>query len=349
MRSNLRIITMVFVLTLVFISTPALAVDPLPKEAGFSGFFRPGVGHLNMKTNMVAEVLGWDLSSDPIDSLTASPEGESNGIVLFPFQINYTFSNLATEAFIGTELTDLARFDMAQQLGIRHQLGNIGILQAGVLFSGIVAEVWSDPYVTGQPRSTTDRDSSGARLAWGRIMGSNLDLTYTYRTIDIDDERSGVTLGLSAADRALLERDGDKHDLEIAYTFELSGTHKLIPAFTYLLDDRDGEARKNDEYTFQLTYAYVGADPFSLTLNGKVGWADYDQANPLPAFNGKTQEDDIYGLNATIYYKNPWGWTLAGSKPIHFYLDCAWFERDADIDFYDEQLTLLSAGAMFRW
>jgi hypothetical protein len=302
-----------------------------------------------METNMVAEVLGWELSSDSIDSLTESPDSESNGIVSFPFQINYTFTNLATQAFIGTELMDLARFDMVQQLGIRHQVGSFGIFQAGVLFTGVVAEVWSDPYVTGQPRSKTDRDSSGARLVWGNIMDSNFDFTYTFRTTDIDDERSGVALGLSPSDRALLDRDGDKHDLEIIYTFDLTGPHRLTPAFTYLFDDTDGGAMESDQYAFQLTYSYVGADPFSLTLNGMLGWADYDRANPIPAFNGRTQEDDMYALNATIYYKNPWGWTLAGSQPIHFYVEGAWFERDSDIDFYDEKLTMVSTGAMFRW
>lgn len=350
MRKRSIILTCLLCLMAMYFVSPAFAVDPVAEEAGFSGFIRPGVGYLDMESNMVAEFLGWDLTSDPINSLTASPEGESNAMVLFAFKINYTFDNLATEVFLGTELIDLARFDMSQQVGIKHKVGNYGILQAGFLLSGLAAEVWSDPYVTGRNRSTTDRDSSGVRLAWGEIMGSNFDLTYTYRKIDIDNEQSGVTqLSLTAAQRKLLERDGNTHNLEVKYAFDFGDNHKLMPAFTYVLDDCDGDARTNDEYTFQLSYAYLGADPFSFSCNGVIGWADYDKANPISAFNGQTQEDDIYGLGATIYYKNPWGWSLWGSKPVTFYLEGGWYQRDANIDFYDEQVTVGTVGALFRW
>jgi hypothetical protein len=54
-------------------------------------------------------------------------------------------------------------------------------------------------------------------------------------------------------------------------------------------------------------------------------------------------------LNATLYYKNPWGWTLMGSRPIDFFIEGVWFDRDANIDFYDEQIVSGTIGAMFRW
>ena len=327
----------------------ALAVDPIPKEAGFSGFFRPGVGYMDIESNMVAKFLGTDLSDERIDSLEKSPDGESSGIFSPAFQINYTLSNLSTQFFFGPELGDLLRFEMSQQLGVKQKIGDLGILQAGFLFSGISTEVWSDPYVANQNRKETDRDSSGAKLAWGDIFGSGLEIDYKYRSIDIDKERSGEFLGLSNADRKLLDRDGDIHEFQVLYNIELGGKSSLAPSFAYQIDDRDGDARNNDEYRFQLTYAYLGGDPFSFIVNGMIGWADYDKRNPIPDFNGKKQEDDIYGVNATLYYKNPWGWTLLGSKPVTFFIDGAWAERDANIDFYDEQLVSGTIGAMFRW
>ncbi len=327
----------------------AFAVEPIPKQAGFSGFFRPGVGFVDIESNMVAKFLGNDLSDKKINSLGKSPDGESNGSVSFAFQVNYTLSNLETQFFFGPELSDLLRFDASQQLGVKQNIGELGILQAGFLFSGLGAEVWSDPYVVNQKRRETDRDSTGAKLAWGHIFGSGLEIDYKYRDMDIDKERSGEFLGLSDADRKRLERDGDIHEIEVLYTIKLSQKSSLTPSFTYQLDDRDGDARKNDEYLFQLTYAYLVGEPFSLILNGMVGWADYDKRNPIPDFNGKRQEDDIYGINATLYYKNPWGWTMMGSKPITFFIDGAWAERDANIDFYDEEIVSGTVGAMFRW
>ena len=335
--------------SIVFAGGLAFAVDPIPKEAGFGGFFRPGAGYMDIESNMVAEFMGTDLSKDSISSLTKSPDGESNGTFSFAFQVSYTFSDLATQIFLGPELSDVLRFDLAQQLGVKRQMGDLGILQAGILFSPFATEVWSDPYVTNRNRRATDRDSRGAKLGWGDIMGSGLDLEYKYRNLDIDEERSGEFLGLSGADRKLLERDADIHQFEVIYQIKLDAKSRLVPSFTWQIDDRDGGARENDEYRFQLTYAYLGGDPFSVTVNGVVGWADYDKRNPIPDFNNKRQEDDLYGLNATIYYKNPWGWTLWGSKPINFFVEGAWFERDANIDFYDEQIVSGTAGAMFRW
>ena len=189
----------------------------------------------------------------------------------------------------------------------------------------------------------------GAKLAWGNVMNTKLDLTYTYQNIDIDKERSGDFLGLSSSDRKLLERDGDLHIFEAAYDFVLTGDHHLTPAFIYQIDDRDGDARSNDEYSFRLSYAYLGDDPFSFVCKGFIGWADYDKRNPIPDFNNKRQDDDIYGLGATLYYKNPWGWSLWGSNPITFYVDGSWVERDANIDFYYERIIIGSLGAMFKW
>ena len=306
-------------------------------------------GAFDIESNMVAKFLGADLSKKRINSLEKSPDGESSGTFSFAFQINYTLSNLDTQFFFGPELSDLLRFDMSQQLGVKQNIGDLGILQAGFLFSGLSAEVWSDPYVVDRNRRETDRDSTGAKLAWGHIFGSGLAVEYKYRDIDIDKERSGEFLGLSDADRKLLDRNGDIHEIEVLYNFKLDDKSRITPSFAYQVDDRDGDARNNDEYRFQLTYAYLGGDPFSFTLNGMFGWADYDERNPVPGFNGKRQDDDIYGLNATLYYKNPWGWTLMGSKPITFFIDGAWAERDANIDFYDEQIVSGAVGAMFLW
>jgi hypothetical protein len=101
----------------------------------------------------------------------------------------------------------------------------------------------------------------------------------------------------------------------------------------------------NDAYDFQLTYAYLG-DSFSFTGNGFYGWADYDEKNPI---YDKKQEDDRYGIQGTVYYKNPWDWRLFGSNPMNFYLGAAFVKTDANIDFYDQQAFLTTAGVFFKW
>jgi hypothetical protein len=331
---------------LFFVGTDlATALEPIPEESGFSGFIRPGIGYLDFKSNMVASFLGYDLSDEQIDSLTDSPDSQSTGIFMIPFSLEYTFASTRTQLFLGTDLTDLIRFDLSQQAGIKQGIGSLGILQAGILFSGIPAKVWKDPYVVNQDREDTNRDSTGARLVWDRIFGSQLQLQYTYRKIDISSEKSGEFLGLTAAQRQLLERDGDRHSGEILYRFNIAPRHFLTPAFIYSYNDRDGDAMKNDAYDFQLTYAYFG-DPITLTANALIGWADYDDENPIFS---KTQDDDRYGIQGTVYYKNPWGWSLFGSNPMNFYIGAAFAKTNANIDFYDQQALMTTAGVFFKW
>jgi hypothetical protein len=192
-------------------ATWASALDPIPQESGFSGFIRPGVGYLKYKSNMVASIMGYDLSEETNDSLTDSPDSETTGLVTVPFTLAYTFASSRTQVFLGTDLTDLIRFDMSQQIGVKQGIGNLGLLQGGFLFSGIPAKVWKDPYLVGQDRDDTKRKSTGVRLAWDRIFGSGFQVQYTYRKVDIDSEKSGESLGfLTASDRKLLERDSDR-------------------------------------------------------------------------------------------------------------------------------------------
>jgi len=328
--------------------TWASALDPIPQESGFSGFIRPGVGYLKYKSNMVASIQGFDLSEKEIDSYNDSPDSETTPLVTLPFTLAYTFASTRTQLFFGTDLTDLIRFDMSQQIGVKQGIGSLGVLQAGFLFSGMPAKVWKDPYLTGRNRDDTKRKSTGARLTWDRIFGSMFQVQYTYRKVDIDTEESGDSIGfLSSSQRNLLERDSDRHTADIAYRFHFAKSHTLAPAFIYTYDDRDGKAMRNDAYDFQLTYVYLNpGSAFSFTGNATIGQADYDKRNPI---YGKTQEDDHYGIQGTLYYENPWGWSLFGSKPMNFFVGGAFAKTNANIDFYDQEAIMANVGVFFKW
>ena len=324
----------------------ATALEPIPKESGFSGFIRPGVGYVSFKSNMVASFLGFDLSDKKTNALDSSPDSQSSAIVLVPFSLEYTFAGTRTQLFLGTELTDLVRFDYSQQIGVKQEIGKLGLLQGGFLFSGIPAKVWEDPYVApNRDRQETDRNSLGGRLVWDRIFGSQLQLQYTYRHIDLDDEKSGEFFGLIDSKRDRLDRNGDRHSGEIIYRFDFAQKHQLAPTFVYTRNDLDGDAMAGDAYDFQLTYAYRG-DSITFTANGSYGQEDYDDENPI--YN-QDQEDDRYGLQAAVYYKNPWDWRLFGSKPVNFYISGAYVFIDSNIDFYEQEAILATGGVMFKW
>jgi hypothetical protein len=300
---------------------------------------------------MVASIQGFDLSKETNDSLFDSPDSETTGLVTVPFTLAYTFADTRTQVFFGTDLTDLIRFDMSQQIGVKQGIGNLGLLQAGFLFSGMPAKVWKDPYLTGEDRDDTKRKSTGARLAWDRIFGSGFQLQYTYRKVDISSEKSGDSLVggplLTSSERQLLERDSDRHVADLAYRFHFAKSHTLAPAFIYTYDDRDGKAMKNDAYDFQLTYAYLNRNnPFSFTGNAYIGQADYDKDNPI--YN-KKQDDDRYGIQGTLYWENPWKWSLLGSNPMNFFIGGAYAKTDANIDFYDQEAIMGNVGVFLKW
>jgi hypothetical protein len=321
-----------------------LALDPIPQSSGFSGYIQPGAGYLSIKSNTVAKVLSFDLSDKSINNLNDEPDSESGAIFTVPYKLAYTFAGTRTELFLGTELGDLLAFDTAQQLGIKQAVGSLGVFQAGFLYSDRV-KVWRDPYVTGSNRDATGRKNMGGQVVWDKVFGSNLELEYSLRKVDITNEASGNFLGLTGADRDRLDRNGTVHRASAGYGFKFGNRHSLTPQVQFFYEDLDGEAMANTGVDLQLTYVYAG-DPISLVLNGYAGEADFDKSNPI---YGKTRDDDRYGVSASVYYKNPWGWRFLGSEPMQFFVTGAYVAVDSNIDFYDQEAVLGLAGVAFRW
>jgi opacity protein-like surface antigen len=324
----------------------ALALDPIPKQPGFSGYIQPGLGYLSIKSNMVAKVLSFDLSDQKINNLNDEPDSQSTALFSLPFKLAYTFQGGRTQVFLGTEVGDLLSFDTAQQLAIKQEVGSLGVMQAGLLFSG-ATRVWKDPYVTNQSRDDTDRRNIGAQFTWDKMFGSNLELEYSIRKIDIGSEKSGQdpALALTNSEQDRLDRNGVAHKVSAAYQFTFAEKHRITPEIALSYDDLDGEAMANTGVDLKLNYTYLG-DPLTLVFNASVGQADYDKSNPI---YGKTRDDDRYGVSATVYYKNPWGWQLFGSEPMQFFVTGAYSITDSNIDFYNQEALLGMGGVAFRW
>jgi len=325
---------------------PAHALDPIPAESGFSGFLRLGGGVLRYKSNLVAGNDFKHLGEKTIDSLTDSPDSETSGLALFNFDLAWTFAASRTQITLGSQMEDIARLEVGQQLAVKQELPDKSLISVGFLFSGVPSQVWRDPYLTGASRKRTDRNSYGGRFVFDRILGSNFEFRYSYRRIDIDDELSGYSLlQLSDYDRKLLRRDGDNQKMELSYRFSFLDKHRLVPSMAYFMEDRDGNAMTNDGGEFQLTYLYLG-NPVSVIVNGLIGWADYDKTNPI---YGKTQEDDIYGAGVQVYYKNPFGWKPFGQENFSVFVSALYALIDANIDFYDNEAVAGMAGVLWRF
>ena len=326
------------------LATSTWAQERMPQEAGWSGFVQAGWSYNGIENNEIAGVGAGNFNEftpESIDSIFDSPDDVTEGLPIFNFQVSYTFES-RTQLFLGRELIDAVRFDFTQQAGVRQEFGDKSHLSAAYVFSGIPTKVWEDPFVEGQNRRKTDRDSQGVRLNYGRILGSRAQLQYTYRKIDIDDERSGDFVGLTPSEADRLERDGDQHNVNLGYLFELGERSSLFPEVIYTNDDRDGEAVSADILGLRLAYAYAN-QRFNFVVTGAYSYADYDKSHPI---YGKTRDDDNWGLGAVVFDRkllsrlgDDW-WATASA---------GFYETDSNIDFYDSRLWSIGAGVMYRF
>jgi len=316
------------------------AIEQIPEEGGLSGRVNVGASWLRVKSNTIAGSRFGDLANDHIDSLDDDPDRKTSIMPLFNGELRYTFADTRTQVFIGNSLEDWLRFDLSTALGVRKQWDETGIFEGAFLFSAIPTEVWKDPYITHEKRHETDRTSMGGRLGWSRVMNSNFHLSYSYRDIDIDDEYSGIGLGLTHHERKLLSRKGDHHRAEVLYVYQLCENQWLAPTFYYNHFDLDGDAMSNDVYTFMLTHTFA-AEKWRLATNLSYGFADYDKRNPI---YGKTQNADCYGVSTTLFLPK-----LFNVENLTGILGVAYWLEDTNIDFYDSEIIAVTASTMYRF
>jgi hypothetical protein len=325
-------------------SPAAMAIEPIPETPGWRGFVVVGGGYIDLKSNLVAGNDLIDIGQPTINSVTQRPRSDDTFHPVVTGEINYTFGG-GWQVFFGTSLEDAVTLDGVTQLGARKDLGSAGILQGGLLFSGIPTQVWEDPYAEGVRREETDRDSTGLRLQWDRVLGSAFELTFSYRDISVDTERSGegvTSVACDAACQELLRRDGDQYMFDASYLFRLGEgrRHLVRPMLRYTIDDRDGEAISGDGYRLQLSYVFLGQG-YTVASNIAYGSSSFDARNPI--FGARTDTDGVI-LDTTLFYRLPienGRWQAVGSV--------LWGEGDSDVAFHDSEIFMINAGVMYRF
>ncbi|WP_211827982.1 DUF2860 family protein [Kistimonas asteriae] len=325
-------------------SLGAYALGPMPDESGFSGFVGFGLGNTTLKSNIVAGTAMGDIGNDRIYDL-GSAKSESKTSGFFNGEVQYTWADSKTQVFAGNSLENWLRYDFSSELGVRRQYDGIGEFSVSYLFSSVPTKVWKDPYKTDGKRKDTDRTSSGARVGWGNIMGSNFQVRLSTRKVEIDNEQSGEesSLSLTPAQQRMLSREGDIRSAEVLYRHSLGNGHFFIPSVQYTRYDLDGKAMAADEYIVQLSHAW-GNKQWQTVTNLVYGQNKHDKANPIAEFGGKTQEDDIYGASFSVFYSEPFGW-----KNWRAMGSLAAFRASSNIDFYDTNITSVSAGLLYHF
>jgi len=319
----------------------SLAIEPIPRKDGFSGVIGAGANYFNFKSNDIAKVAGVEVSEKNIGS-TGEPDSKSSALPSLTLDLRYTLGGSQTQFFLANELFDLVKLDSFTELGVRQEYADGSILSVGVVYSGMV-KVYSDPYVLNADRGDTKRTAGGIRVVYDKIMGSGLALEAMYRQIKIDDERSGTQggFGLTPSEIALLSRNAKETSVGAQYTIMVGEGQAVIPAFTFINYDADGDAITHKRYQFDGTYAFRSKEfDFALVLLFAFT-GDYDQSNPV--FN-QTEKDTVYGVFAKGVYKN-----LADVQGLDLVGRAGAESLDADIDFLNSQAVIAGASVQYRF
>jgi hypothetical protein len=323
------------------LSLPALALDPVADEAGWSGSLGLGAGFGSIETNFVAETWGFDLGNDKINS-QGSPDDEDIGLPVGRLKLGYTLQNKKTMLVAGSGQLDPLMGEFAFSFGVRHDFGNIGTMQlVGITTQGASTKVWADPYQLDVKRGDTDSDSGGGIFTWDKLFGSQFEVEATFRDRNVDDEDSGLALGLTQPERDLLDRNGDVNRFEVGYMFELEGgKHALRPYAAYVDYDLDGDAMSQDGFEVGLGYDYTASG--AVWMN-EIYYSSLDGDKDNPIF-GDTNDADRYSISSSLKFPGAFGWEKWVPAVGVMYTDL-----DSDIDFNDASMWLVSATLVRRF
>lgn len=311
--------------------------DPIPEENGFSGSIGLGVGGNRVKSNLFKGD-----KNQRTNSLNSAPESHNDSFALPVLDLSYTFAASRTQIVFDSQIHDPLGMDDTLELGVRQQVGNNGIVSAGLLYGGLSKNTWTDPYAVGVDRDGTKRKSTGLLLGWENIMGTGFKAQLTQRNIKIDDERSGQSVaGLSAADRATLNRNGDATLLKAGYEWAFAPNQTLTPGLSWGKDKLDGGAMSNKSYGLSLDYAYSSdLNTFSAGLQFRK--QRFDQGNPL--FSNKKADSNAYAVDLN-YLRHQ----LFGEKALSGFVSAAYGKSNAGISFYDAEIRSLGVGLIYSF
>lgn len=334
----MRKVGILSVLLLLVAVSPAVALDKIPEKPGWHGFVLLGLGSQRVESNFIVGSSFKELGDEEIESVFEEPEAVSDGVPVISGELGYRFKS-NTYLSAGNAMEDIIRYDFTSRISLRQGMGKAGVVEFELLFSSTPARVWEDPYLTGDERDATDRDSRGGRITWDRIGGSGLEIELTARNIDVETENSGVFLGLSASDQRLLERDGSMTKVRVSYLFKLAEHHYLVPRIALEQQDRDGDAVSYDQTGGDITYLYA-TEKVSIAGSLIVDSSAYDEDHPI---YGEKPDSDGVGATLTALFQSwmPGLWT--GGVTI------ATYNEDSDLDFYDASITSISLVTGRRW
>jgi len=321
------------------IALPASALPQMP-QAGFNGSIRAGFAGGEMDTNFLARLDGFqvELSDERIDDL-GSPGSEDLYIPLVSGEVGWTFGNERTRVSVGNDYTDPLQFDRATIVSLRHDFESVGQFRLdGLINWGFETLVWRDPYRTERNRRRTDQSVNGGRLIWDRIFTSGFGVDLVYKERDVNTEQSGDSLDLAAAERKLLERDGDVYYAELNYHYQVDQWHSVVPGVAYVERDLDGKAMAQEGVVVGLEHLYLSDD---LEWQSEIRYTSLDGEETNPIF-GQEHSADGFSMASRLEFRELFGAGSLGAWSPNVFVTYA--EEDSKVNFNDTSIWTAGVG-----
>lgn len=304
-----------------------------PTESGWSGNVSAGLNYISAASNFATDRYG--LGDEQLDSLDQQA-GRNGAFVGFPrVEVQYTFAESGWQLQLGNTALDFYRFDRANVAGVKKNLGRAGVLGIGYVFSALPDYVWEDPYLVSADRDETRRRSAGGRFTWEYIAGTPVSFRYTQREIRVGDDFSGGDLGLNPQQLELLRRDGSQRIAELNMFVPLGQGMVLLPALSYIGNDRDGAAVSNQTLQLTVVLKLALSDRWTMLAEVLAGRLQADEENPVFS---DTEKNNRFGAALTFRYSR-----LFGYEPLSLLVRAGSYREQSNIDFYSGDIESVGA------
>ncbi len=92
----------------------AASFNKIPEESGFDGFVLVGGTYTNFSSNIVAGNSLTHVDHESTNSLDEEPSSENGMSGVLTGELNYTFADQGLQIYVGNELADVLRYDLAR-------------------------------------------------------------------------------------------------------------------------------------------------------------------------------------------------------------------------------------------
>jgi hypothetical protein len=315
------------------VSAASISAQPTSREPGFSGQVMLGAVFLSTEDS-----LSTSDDNELIESIDQSPQSFTQVVPGLIGEVTYTFDSGDHQLFVGLNRVRIVRGSFAPEVGYRYSYGRFSKVEVAYLPTTLGSDAWSDPFVTGEDRAKTSRDTDAFRIRAAAPLGAPVSFEYAQGSREIAKDRSGESLLLTPEQRALLLREADLSHFSIDTMIPINQQFRILPNLYYYEEDALGAANDFSLYGAELGFTYRTGRHF-LVANVSYEQSDFDTVNPV--FD-KVRTEEVYGLFAMYQFSEPFG--LEDTRVMALMANRM---HDSNIPFYEKESLVVGAGLLF--